>query len=504
LKYIENYRGEKWGPRRASFAILRERRDPFPGRHTTMSSLADLPELVGFFSYSRKDDEDSDGALSKLRGRIQKELRLQLGRNFRLWQDAAAIPSGALWEDEIKRAIAESVFFIPIVTPSVVASTHCRFEFESFLEREKQLGRDNLVFPILYIRVTALENESERQRDDVLTTIAARQYVDWQKIRHRDVASPEVAEKIEDFCRSIFEALHQRQGCRTSEDDKAAQVAAARPRAQAMHMDVPENTNGGMPRAEHRRHQAEAVAESGPAAVVQLRPQAAVEPLPEQRFHFAQSFESGLLGGVIGGAITGLLLGIYYYFQFNQIDEKITPRVIAEMLAFCDLVGPLFGFCIQLCMSWFRYLAAEKHYSATLFNEVSGCVLGGALGGIPVGILAALAFGFRYQWFVGLGPIIAGTSLGVIFVAAGALFYDYSGRWQNVARAFAAALLIITCIATVEVVLLQVTGIEQWVYVGEAMANIGGAIVGMAIFAAAGLQVGLTLAVYRLWKIGAG
>jgi hypothetical protein len=94
--------------------------------------------------------------------------------------------------------------------------------------------------------------------------------------------------------------------------------------------------------------------------------------------------------------------------------------------------------------------------------------------------------------------------LGVIFVAAGALFYDYSGRWQNVARAFAAALLIITCIATVEVVLLQVTGIEQWVYVGEAMANIGGAIVGMAIFAAAGLQVGLTLAVYRLWKIGAG
>ena len=470
-----------------------------------MSSLADLPELVGFFSYSRKDDEDSDGALSKLRGRIQKELRLQLGRNFRLWQDAAAIPSGALWEDEIKRAIAESVFFIPIVTPSVVASRHCRFEFDSFLEREKQLGRDNLVFPILYIRVTALENESERQRDDVLTTIAARQYVDWQKIRHRDVASPEVAEKIEDFCRSIFEALHQPwspPGCRTSEDDKAATVAAARPRAQAIHLDVPENANREMPRAEHKRHQAEAITESGSTPVKHLHPQAAVEPLPEQRFHLAQSFESGLLGGVVGGAITGLLLGIYYYLRFNQIDENVTPRVIAEILVFCALVGPLVGFCIQLCMSWFRYLAAEKHYPATLFNEVSGCVLGGALGGIPVGILTAFAFGFRYQWFVGLVPIVAGTSLGVVFLAAGALFYDYSGRWQNVARAFVAALLIITCIATVEVVLLQVTGSEQWVYVGEAMANIGGAIVGMAIFSAAGLQVGLTLAVYRLWKIG--
>jgi hypothetical protein len=59
-----------------------------------MSSLAELPALVGFFSYSREDDEGSGGKLSKLRERIQEELRLQLGRtrkDFRLWQDKAAI-----------------------------------------------------------------------------------------------------------------------------------------------------------------------------------------------------------------------------------------------------------------------------------------------------------------------------------------------------------------------------------------------------------------------------
>ena len=85
-----------------------------------MSSLADLPELVGFFSYSREDDEGSHGALSALRERIQHELRAQLGRsfkNFRLWQDKEAIPSGTLWESEIKNAVAQSVFFIPIITP---------------------------------------------------------------------------------------------------------------------------------------------------------------------------------------------------------------------------------------------------------------------------------------------------------------------------------------------------------------------------------------------------
>ena len=103
-----------------------------------MSSLADLPDLVGFFSYSRSDDEHTDKALSLLRRRIRSELRLQLGRDLRLWQDTEAIPFGTLWEGEIKKAIAESVFFIPIITPSAVNSPYCRMEFEAFLERERK------------------------------------------------------------------------------------------------------------------------------------------------------------------------------------------------------------------------------------------------------------------------------------------------------------------------------------------------------------------------------
>ncbi|MGO9004199.1 MAG: SUMF1/EgtB/PvdO family nonheme iron enzyme [Beijerinckiaceae bacterium] len=172
-----------------------------------MSSLADLSELVGFFSYSRQDDKHSLEALSKLRSRIQSELRLQLGREFRLWQDVAAIPSGTLWEDEIKRAIAESVFFIPIITPSVVESVHCKFEFQSFLAREKSLGRSDLVFPILYVRVPALEKEAEWRHNDVLEAIGRRQYVDWRHLRHEDVTSREVKKNIEHFCENIVEAL---------------------------------------------------------------------------------------------------------------------------------------------------------------------------------------------------------------------------------------------------------------------------------------------------------
>src|SRR6476620_4363613 len=137
-----------------------------------MASLADTPDLVGFFSYSREDDEGSGGRLSKLRERIQEELRGQLGRtkaDFRLWQDKVAIAHGELWEDTIKKGISESVFFIPIITPTAVRSSYCKFEFESFLAREKGLGRSNLVFPILYIPVPALTGD--RWRHDPLLAI---------------------------------------------------------------------------------------------------------------------------------------------------------------------------------------------------------------------------------------------------------------------------------------------------------------------------------------------
>lgn len=66
-----------------------------------MSSLADLTEVIGFFSYSREDDQAYKGRLSGLREAIQEELGAQLGRSkstFRLWQDKEAIAPGKLSE----------------------------------------------------------------------------------------------------------------------------------------------------------------------------------------------------------------------------------------------------------------------------------------------------------------------------------------------------------------------------------------------------------------------
>jgi hypothetical protein len=177
-----------------------------------MSTLAELPELVGFFSYSREDDEAFKGTLSVLRDSIHRELSAQLGRTkttFRLWQDQEAIAPGKLWESEINAAVGQAVFFIPIVTPRAVNSKYCKFEFGTFLAREKELGRNDLVFPILYISVPALGNEAKWRNDPVLSTIALRQYVDWRALRHLDVQTTAVREQIGRLCSKIVEALDQ-------------------------------------------------------------------------------------------------------------------------------------------------------------------------------------------------------------------------------------------------------------------------------------------------------
>src|SRR5262245_3783178 len=177
-----------------------------------MSSLADLPELVGFFSYSRDDDEDSSGALSGLRDRIQRELRGQLGRsraNFRLWQDKEAIAPGKLWEGEITAAIEQAVFFIPIVTPTAVKSQFCMHEFDGFVVAEGSIGRNDLVFPLYYIRVQALEHDAEWRSDPVLSIIGQRQWADWRDLRLLDVQDTRVREAIAQFGAKVADTLQR-------------------------------------------------------------------------------------------------------------------------------------------------------------------------------------------------------------------------------------------------------------------------------------------------------
>lgn len=175
--------------------------DPAYTKSTT--AVANAP-----MSYSRQDDQDLE-ALSALRDGIHRELRAQLGRSaktFRLWQDKETIPAGSLWEREIGAAVAQSIFYIPIITPALVRSPYCRHELEAFLARETTLGRDDLIFPILYISVPELD-AARGPADLALSIFARRQYFDWRALRHLEMNSSEMRQSIAEFCTHIRNAL---------------------------------------------------------------------------------------------------------------------------------------------------------------------------------------------------------------------------------------------------------------------------------------------------------
>ncbi len=95
-----------------------------------------------------------------------------------------------------------------------------------FLAREAKLGRDDLVFPILYIPVPELEDEKLWRQDPVLKIVGKRQYLDWRDLRPRGLDEPEVRTKIIQFCGNIAIAL--RKPWMTPDELTAAQVETDR------------------------------------------------------------------------------------------------------------------------------------------------------------------------------------------------------------------------------------------------------------------------------------
>jgi TIR domain len=304
-----------------------------------MPSLADLPEVIGFFSYSRDDDEDFDRTLSSLRLTIGKELRAQLGRtkqDFRLWQDQDAIAPGELWETRIAEAINGASFFIPIVTPHAVNSKHCKFEFDTFLAREQELGRNNLIFPILYITVPGLADDAIRRNHPVLSVIGARQFVDWREFRLGPTDAPAYRKAIFQLCASIASALREpwltpEEKRRQEQDLRLRKEAEARNRAkEEQRRREQDETNQYAAEAERRRKaEAEAQRSADEARRRQEeerrareRPNApayhafdagSASPNPAQtrlaatsRFHWGPIWKSALIGFLAGVVVSGI------------------------------------------------------------------------------------------------------------------------------------------------------------------------------------------------------
>lgn len=160
---------------------------------------------AAFMSYVREDDKN--GRLSEFRERLEDEIRMQLGEPFPIFQDRTDIQWGENWKVRIEDAVDAVTFLVPIVTPSFFRSLPCRNELQRFLQREKMLGRSDLILPVYYVDTALLNDDTARAGDELATLIASRQYADWRNWRFEPFSSPEVGRLLARMASQIQEAL---------------------------------------------------------------------------------------------------------------------------------------------------------------------------------------------------------------------------------------------------------------------------------------------------------
>jgi hypothetical protein len=189
---------------------------------------------IGFWSYTRRDDELARGKLAQLRTLILNELEAQLGEQAPVFKDTVSIPHGARWEQTTRNALHDATFFIPILTPNFLMSEWCCREVRLFLEREQQLATDHpecagtsRIFPIHYID----SSDADTRDEGVFESLMQLQHLDFMNLRHRGYDEEAVQLKVASFVTSIRNLLRIRVEI---PDDPAGAEPVKRKRAPAV------------------------------------------------------------------------------------------------------------------------------------------------------------------------------------------------------------------------------------------------------------------------------
>ena len=153
-------------------------------------------EPAAFMSYARFNDVHDDGQLSAFRERLAAEVRAQTGREFVIFQDRADISWGQNWRQRIEETLDVVTLLLVIITPGFFGSAACRGEVARFLERERGLGRSDLILPVYYISAWELDDLAARESDELAGVLASRQFVDWRELRFEPFTSPLVRKAV--------------------------------------------------------------------------------------------------------------------------------------------------------------------------------------------------------------------------------------------------------------------------------------------------------------------
>ena len=186
-------------PYRAAFSGVADR---------ALSRLAGRPlQPAAFMTYAHFDDKHDGGQLSTFREKLGDAVQFHTGQPFKIFQDRIGIRWGDQWQQRIDDALDAATLLIPIITPSFFSSEKCREEVEYYLARERQLGGQQLIFPVYYASTEQMDDPDVRSGDDLAVLLHAREYADWRKLRLEDFTSREVRITLDALALRIRDAL---------------------------------------------------------------------------------------------------------------------------------------------------------------------------------------------------------------------------------------------------------------------------------------------------------
>jgi TIR domain len=120
----------------------------------------------------------------------------QTGEEFAIFQDRNDISWGQNWQQRIDEELDAVTLPLVIITPSLFRSPPCRAEFQRFVDRERALGRTDLILPVYYIGAREMDDPAVRESDEMAMVLASRQFADWRELRFEPFTSPLVRKSL--------------------------------------------------------------------------------------------------------------------------------------------------------------------------------------------------------------------------------------------------------------------------------------------------------------------
>jgi F-box protein 11 len=168
---------------------------------------------AAFLSYARFQKPEEQQRVTDLCQLLTYEVH-ELGQDsFRLFQDTRDIRVGQQWKLRVEDTINSATILIALLTPGFFRSEYCRRETDQFLERERKLGRTDLLFPLYYLKVRELDEAiakkgAEPNPDHLIEMIKSREISDWRHLRFASLNSAEISVAISNLASQIEEVLH--------------------------------------------------------------------------------------------------------------------------------------------------------------------------------------------------------------------------------------------------------------------------------------------------------